>query len=138
MSASRQTIRSWKLAGALAYLLCLSSAFATGYLAGHNNVGQPKSVIHAVSIQWRQGVTDVDRQRILEGVKQMAETTPGVKNVWIKTERVEPRGFDDAFAIEFKDRASADAYVLSLSHQNWERIYLPLRISSISIDVSNP
>jgi len=126
------------LTWALAPLLAFSSAFAGGYLLGHNNVGQPKTVIHAVSIQWKPGVSQADRDKVLAGVKNMAEATPGVKNIWIKTERVEPRGFDDGFAIEFKDRAAADAYALSAPHQNWNAIYSPLRASSITIDVSNP
>ena len=131
-----------KWAVALAWLLAVSSVFASGYVAGHDNVhsnvAQPKTVIHAVSIQWKQGVSQADRDKVLAGVKEMAEATPSVKNVWIKAERVEPRGFDDGFAIEFKDRAAADAYVLSLAHKNWNDTYFPLRASSISIDVSNP
>jgi hypothetical protein len=127
-----------KWLAALAPLLAFSSAFAGGYLLGHNNVAQPQTVIHAVSIQWKQGVSQADRDKVLAGVKEMAEATPGVKNVWIKAERVEPRGFDDGFAIEFKDRAAADAYVLNLAHKNWNDIYFPLRASSITIDVSNP
>lgn len=138
MSFPWPVVRFSRLAGALAFSLVLSSAFTTGYMLGHTTVGQPKTVIHAVSIQWHQGVSDAEKQKVLEGVKDMAASMPGVKNIWIKTERVEPRGFDDGFAIEFKDRAAADAYALSLAHQNWEHFYLPLRISSISIDLSNP
>jgi hypothetical protein len=134
--------KSLKWLAALAPLLAFSSAFAGGYLLGHNNVhnnvGQPKTVIHAVSIQWKPGVSQADRDKVLAGVKEMAEATPGVKNIWVKTERVEPRGFDDGFAIEFKDRAAADAYALSAPHQNWNAFYSPLRASSITIDVSNP
>ncbi|HWF38078.1 MAG TPA: Dabb family protein [Candidatus Acidoferrales bacterium] len=127
-----------KLAAALAWLLAISSVFASGYVVGQHNVGQPKTVIHAVSIQWKPSVSQADRNKVLAGVKKMAEATPGVKNIWIKTERVEPRGFDDGFAIEFKDSAAADAYVLNLAHKNWNDIYFPLRASSIAIDVSNP
>ena len=92
----------------------------------------------AAFTQWKPGVSQADRDKVLAGVKEMAEATPGVKNIWVKTERVEPRGFDDGFAIEFKDRAAADAYALSAPHQNWNAFYSPLRASSITIDVSNP
>lgn len=138
MNGSNLASRFLKPVAALCCLFVLFSAFASGYVAGHKNVGQPRTVIHAVSIQWKQGVSQGDKDRVLAGVKEMAQATPGVINIWIKSERVEPRGFDDGFAIEFKDRAAADAYVLGEPHQNWNEIYLPLRSASISIDVSNP
>jgi len=142
MTAPKRRTRFLKWLAARAWLLAplvaFASAFASGYLAGRTNVGQPQTVIHAVSIQWKSSVSQADRDKVLAGVKEMAEATPGVKNVWIKAERVEPRGFDDGFAIEFKDRAAADAYALSAPHKKWNDIYSPLRVSSISIDVSNP
>ena len=138
MNGSNLARRFLKPAAALFCFLILFSAFASGYVVGHRNVGQPRTVIHAVSIQWKQGVSQGDKDRVLAGLKEMAQATPGVTNIWIKSERVEPRGFDDGFAIEFKDRAAADAYVLSEPHKNWNEIYLPLRSASISIDVSNP
>jgi hypothetical protein len=123
---------------ALASLFMVASAFACGYLMGHTIVGQPRTLIHAVSIQWKQGVSEEDKQKVLEGVRRMAEDIPGVKNVWIKSQRVEPRGFDDGFVIEFKDRGAADSYASSAAHKRWNDLYLPLRITSVSIDVSNP
>jgi hypothetical protein len=122
----------------LAVLLLVASAFACGYLMGRNIVGQPKTLIHAVSIQWKPGVSEEDKQKVLDGVRRMAEEIPGVKNVWIKSQRVEPRGFDDGFVIEFNDRAASDAYASSVAHQRWNDLYLPLRTTSVSIDVSNP
>ena len=123
---------------ALAAFLLVASAFACGYLMGRTNVGQPKTVIHAVSIQWKEGVSESDKQKVFEGVKQMAGEVPGVKNVWIKSERVEPRGFDDGFVIEFETRAAADAYASSAAHKRWNDLYQPLRTTSVSIDVTNP
>src|SRR5579862_6864173 len=102
-----------KTSMAIAALLLVASAFACGYLMGRTNVGQPKTVIHSVSIQWKEGVSEGDKQKVIDGVKQMTRQIPGVKNVWIKSERVEPRGFDDGFAIEFENRAAAEAYASS-------------------------
>ena len=89
MSAPKSLTKVVNWAIGLAPLLAFSSAFAGGYLLGHNNVhnnvGQPKTVIHAVSIQWKPGVSQADRDKVLAGVKEMAEATPGVKNIWVKS-----------------------------------------------------
>ena len=120
--------------GALAAL----ALFASGFIAGQNKFGQPKTIIHMVILKWNPGVSDTDKQGALEGVKDMAAKIPGVKNVWIKAERLQPRDFSAAFAIEFQNRAAADAYAESPVHQAWEQKYTLLREASISEQVSNP
>jgi hypothetical protein len=122
------------LCGALAAL----ALFASGYVAGQSKFGQPKTIIHMVILKWNPGVSDADKQGALEGVKDMAAKVPGVKNVWIKAERLQPRDFSAAFAIEFQNRAAADAYAESPVHQAWEKKYTMLRESSISEQVTNP
>ncbi|HXZ14347.1 MAG TPA: Dabb family protein [Candidatus Sulfotelmatobacter sp.] len=122
------------LAGALAAL----ALFAGGYVAGQNKFGQPKSVLHIVALQWRPGVPEMQRQAALEGVKDMAAKIPGIKNVWIKADRLQPRDFNSAFAIEFRSRDAADAYAESPVHEAWEKEYVPLRAASISIQLTNP
>jgi hypothetical protein len=113
--------------------------FASGYIAGQNKFGQPKTIIHMVILKWNPGVSDADKQRALEGVKEMAAKVPGVKNIWIKADRIQPRDFNAAYAIEFKDRDAADAYAESPLHQQWEqKYYVPFRAMSISEQVTNP
>jgi hypothetical protein len=118
--------------------LAALALFASGYVAGQNKFGQPKTIIHMVILKWNPGVSDADKQSALEGVKDMAAKVPGVKNVWIKAERLQPRDFSAAFAIEFQNRAAADAYAESPVHQAWEKKYTMLRESSISEQVTNP
>lgn len=119
-------------------LLTAAALFSSGYVAGQNRFGQPKTIIHVVEIKWNPGVPDAARQQALEGVKEMAGKIPGIKNIWIKSERLQPRDFSAAFAIEFRDRAAADAYAESPLHKAWEEQYVPLREASVSIQVSNP
>lgn len=114
------------------------SFFVGGFVSGQSKFGQPKTILHVVSIQWKANVPDGERQKVLDGVKKMAWTLPGVKNVWMKSDRVEPRGYDDGFAIEFRDRAAADAYAMSAIHKSWNEKYLPLKAASVSIDLTNP
>jgi hypothetical protein len=122
------------LGGAL--LAC--GLFASGYVAGQNKFGQPKTVLHLAMIKWNPGVSDSQKQQVLDGVKDMAAKIPGIKNVWIKGERLQPRDFNAAFAIEFKDRDAADTYAESPLHAAWEAQYVPLRAASISEQVTNP
>ena len=131
-------IRVSKAAGILGGCLLGLALFAGGYIAGQNKFGQPKTIIHMVILKWNPGVSDADKQSALEGVKEMAGKVPGVKNVWIKAERLQPRDFSAAFALEFQNRAAADAYAESPVHQAWEQKYTMLRETSISEQVTNP
>lgn len=112
--------------------------FASGYVTGQNKFGQPKTIIHVVEIKWNPGVSQADRQQVLASIKDMAGKIPGIKNIWMETDRVEPRDFNSAYAIEFQNRAAADAYAESPIHQAWVNKYVPMRAASVSIQVSNP
>ena len=118
--------------------LAVLAIFGGGYVAGQNRVGQPKTIIHVVEIKWNPGVSEADKQKVLDGLKQVAMKTPGVKNVWTKADRLEPRDFNAAFAIEFQNRDAADAYAESTLHDQWDKMYVPLRQTSVSIQVTNP
>ena len=124
-----------KILGGALFALAL---FASGYVAGQNRFGQPKTILHVVELKWNPTATDADKQAAIEGVKEMATKIPGIKNIWIKGERMQPRDFNAAYAIEFRDRAAADAYAESPVHAAWEVKYVPLREASVSIQVTNP
>ena len=112
--------------------------FSSGYLAGQNKFGQPKTVLHLTIIKWNANASDADKERALEGVREMASKIPGIRNVWIKGDRIQPRDFNAAFAIEFKDRDAADAYAESPIHKAWSDQYLLLRAASLSEQITNP
>jgi hypothetical protein len=122
----------------LAGILLALGLFSSGYLAGQNKFGQPKTVLHLSIIKWNANASDADKQRALEGVKEMAAKIPGIRNVWIKGDRIQPRDFNAAFAIEFKDRDAADAYAESPIHKAWSDQYLLLRAASLSEQLTNP
>jgi len=111
---------------------------ACGYVAGQSRLGQPKTIIHVVEIKWNPGVSEVEKQKVMDGMRQVAMKTPGVKNIWVKADRLEPRDFNAAFAIEFQNRDAADAYAESAAHDAWDKMYVPLRQASVSIQVTNP
>lgn len=127
-----------RAARVFAGLILAAALFACGYVAGQNRFGQPKTIIHLVEIKWNPGVSEAQKQDVVNGVKEMAAKIPGIRNVWLKADRLEPRDFGWAYAIEFRDRDAADAYAESALHEAWEKRYVPLRYASISVQVTNP
>lgn len=127
-----------KLRTTLAALLAVA-AFVGGYVAAQakNQFGTPSTILHISLIQWKQGTPDAEKQKALEGVKKMAADIPGIKNVWIRAIRMQPRGFTDAFVIEFVDMAAHDRYVEHPSRKAWREHFLSIREDSISPQVSN-
>ncbi len=127
-----------KTARLFSALVFAAALFASGYITGQNRFGQPKTIVHLVEIKWNPGVTDAQKQDVIDGIRDMAAKIPGIRNVWLKADRLEPRDFSWAYAIEFRDRDAADNYAESALHEAWEKRYVPLRYTSISIQVTNP
>src|SRR5579862_9780330 len=81
-------VRVTKMARNFGVALLATGLFAGGYISGQNRVGQPKTIIHVVEIQWNPGVPQMEKDAAINGVKEMAAKIPGVKNVWVKAERL--------------------------------------------------
>jgi multidrug efflux pump subunit AcrB len=111
--------------------------FAAGMIIGQNKFGQPKTVIHLVTLKWKATSTPAQQQAAIEGIKGMAAKIPGIKNIWIKPIRVQPQGNQANFAIEFADEAAAKAYADHPAHTEWNKIYLEAREESYSNQVTN-
>ncbi len=94
-----------------------AALFFAGYAAAQAHFGQPKTVLQISIIKFNEGVTDEQSQHVIDGVKQMAARIPGIKNIWLKPARMEPRDFDAIIVIEFVDRAAADRYAESPIHE---------------------
>jgi hypothetical protein len=128
-------MRKWLRIGLVTASILASSA-AT-WLVAQSKFGTPKTIIHVSIIQWNEGVSDGDKKRVLDGVKDMAAKIPGMRNVWTKAIRVQPEGYHDAFVIEFEDQAAADRYAKDPVHDKWTEQLLKLRAASISPQITN-
>jgi Stress responsive A/B Barrel Domain len=119
-----------------AWLVCaLVAVFALGMAAGQNKFGQPKSILHIITVKWKADSTAEQRQAAIDGVKTMASQIPGMTQVWLKTLKVQ--GKDAVIVMEFKDKAAFDAYVAHPAHKKWEESYLPIREQSQTHDITN-
>jgi ABC-type glycerol-3-phosphate transport system substrate-binding protein len=111
--------------------------FGAGVLTGKNTFHQPNSIIHLVTVQWNDDSTPAQQEAAIDGVKTMAAEIPGIKNIWVKPIRVQPREYNAVFAIEFENKAAADAYADHPAHKAWEKIYQPIHKESRSQEVTN-
>jgi len=121
--------------------------FASGITAGslharsaavQNRFGQPKTVLHVVVYKFRDDVSNYDREKAISGIKDMAGKIPGIKNVWLKTERNQVRDFSGVYAIEFTSAEAAADYAESPVHEAWAKTWQEQRENSLSFQVSNP
>jgi hypothetical protein len=121
--------------------------FVSGIAAGslhasstalQNRFGQPKTVLHVVVYKFKDTVSNYDREKTINGIKEMAGKIPGVKNVWLKTERNQIRDFSGVYAIEFTSADAAADYAESPVHEAWSKKWQEQRDNSLSFQISNP
>ncbi len=126
-----------KIVKAALSLAVAIGVFGAGVLTGKNTFHQPNSVIHVVTVQWTDDSTPAQQQAAIDGVKTMAAEIPGIKNIWVKPIRVQPKEYQAAFAIEFENKAAADAYADHAAHKAWGKIYQPIHKESRSQQITN-
>jgi hypothetical protein len=125
--------------GALLFLAGIAAGNLHGNrTAAQNRFGQPKTVLHVVVYKWKPTVSEADQQRTIDGIKSMAAKIPGIKNIWLKTQRNQIRDFSGVYAIEFTNGEAAADYAESKVHESWSKQWQELRETSLSFQVSNP
>jgi hypothetical protein len=124
-----------------------AALFGAGMAAGNwhsqsvgaqNRFGQPKTVVHVVVYKWKNTTSQNDKDQAIAGIKTLAAKIPGIKNVWLKTQRNQIRDFDGVYAIEFASPEAAADYAESPLHETWRKKWEELRENSLSFQVSNP
>ena len=106
--------------------------------AVQNRFGQPKTVLHVVVYKFRDNVSNYDREKAINGIREMAGKIPGIKNVWLKTGRNQIKDFSGVYAIEFTSAEAAADYAESPVHETWSKMWQEQRENSLSFQVSNP
>ena len=102
----------------------------------------PKSVIHVVTVAFKEGTTPEQIQAALDGAQNLTKTYPGITRVWIKTLKVQnPRGTEvprtHVIAMEFASEKALADYADSDAQKKWYEAYVPIRAQSSSFDVTN-
>ena len=124
-----------------------AAIFAAGIAAGllharsaavQNRFGQPKTVLHVVVYKFRDNVSNYDREKTINGIRDMAGKIAGIKNVWLKTARNQIKDFSGVYAIEFTSAEAAADYAESPVHEGWSKLWQEQRENSLSFQVTNP
>lgn len=97
----------------------------------------PKSVLHIITLRYKAGSSEADKAKVIDATKKLAAAYPGITRLWFKKIKVQVEGMSDIIVMEFKDQAAFDAYGPAKAHKDWEAVYLPLRDSSNTQDVTN-
>jgi len=135
----------WK--GSAIKVILGAGLFVAGAAAGsvyarsgavQNRFGQPKTVLHVVVYKFKDTVSNADREETLNGIKGLAGKIPGIKNIWLKTERNQIRDFSGVYAIEFTNAETAADYAESPLHEAWAKKWEQQRENSLSFQISNP
>ena len=102
----------------------------------------PKSVIHVVTVAWKKDATEAQIKAALEGVRALPASYKGITRVWTKSFKVQnaagttlPR--THAFVMEFADEKALADYTNSEAQKKWYELYLPIRESSTTHDITN-
>src|SRR5260370_13224128 len=124
-----------------------AAVFIAGIAAGtlharsaavQNRFGQPRTVLHVVVYKFRDNVSNYDREKAINGIKDMAGKIPGIKNVWLKTGRNQIKDFSGVYAIEFTNAEAAADYAESPVHEAWSKMWQDQREYSLSFQGSHP
>jgi len=133
---NRQIIRIFCAALLFTAGIALGSLL-TGHVSAVNRFGQPKTVVHVVAYKFRDATSLNDQEQAIAGIKDMAAKIPGIKNIWLKTERNQIRDFSGVYVIEFTSPEAAADYAESPIHDAWRKKWEQLRENSLSFQVSN-
>jgi Stress responsive A/B Barrel Domain len=125
----------------LALGLLVAGTLTAGIVIGQNKFGTPSTVVHVVTVKWKADSSSEQRARAISGVKDMAAAIPGIRNVWVKTLKVQgpsqDKPFDAAFVMEFENEAALKGYADHSAHKQWESLYTAIREESRSHDITN-
>ena len=138
MTSTKKRIAQIALGGILFIAGVSAGSLRARSVAGQNHFGQPKTVLHVVIYKFKDATSNNDRENAINGIKEMAAKIPGVKNVWLKTERNQIKDFSGVYAIEFTSAEAAADYAESPIHEAWSKKWQELRENSLSFQVSNP
>lgn len=127
-----------KLVTALAAVVLLS--FGAAAVSAADTA--PKSVIHVVTVAWKEGTTPEQIQAALDGAKALPAAFPGITRVWTKTlkaqnaqEVVKKR--THVIVMEFASEQALKDYADSPAQKKWYEVYFSIRETSTTHDVTN-
>jgi hypothetical protein len=117
-----------------AVIIALASASAIAN--HHKDASSPHSVIHVVTVSWKDDATPNQIQAALDSVKTLAKEYDGISRVWIRSIKAQGDR-THAFVMEFTSEQALKDYAGSDAQKKWYLSYLPYRGASTTFDITN-
>ena len=136
-----------KLALSLLSIAILSLGSATGFAqaekkgkrkaaAAQGSDTAPKTLIHVVTVSWKQGTTPEQIQAALDGAHKLPTRFPGITRVWTKTVKAQGER-THAIVMEFTGEQALKEYAGSDAQKEWYKVYEGIRERSTTFDITN-
>ena len=96
----------------------------------------PKSVIHVVTVAWKEGTTEAQIKAALDGAQALTKSYKGITRVWTRTLKAQG-GKTHAIVMEFASEKALADYTDSAAQKEWYGVYIPIRGESTTFDITN-
>jgi uncharacterized protein (DUF1330 family) len=116
------------LAGLLTFGLATASA--------QSSQSAPKTVIHVVTVSWKEGTTPEQIQAALDGAQKLPSQFKGISRVWTKTIKAQGER-THAIVMEFASEQALKEYSGSDAQKEWYKVYTNIRDRSTTFDITN-
>ncbi len=123
-------------------LLAVTALVLGATAASAQTASAPKSVIHVVTVAWKEGTTPEQIQAALDGAQALPAAYKGITRVWTKAIKVQnapgttvPR--THIIVMEFADEKALAGYAKSDAQAAWYKLYTPIRAQSTTHDITN-
>lgn len=112
-------------------LLAIGSA-----VAAQPSATAPKTLIHVVTVSWKDGTTPEQIQAALDGAHKLPSQFAGITRVWTKTVKAQGER-THAIVMEFAGEQALKDYAGSDAQKEWYKSYIPIRRASTTFDITN-
>ena len=126
------------------FLYLFLAPLLIGWSAGNVTASEtaPKTVIHVVTIAWKDGTPPEQIQAALNGAQALPAAYKGITHVWTKSIKVQnPPGTTvnrtHVIVMEFADEKALADYKDSDAQKAWYKLYMPIRAQSTTHDITN-
>ncbi len=96
----------------------------------------PSTVIHVVTVSWKEDASEDGIQAALDAVITLANEYDGIERVWIKTIKAQGNR-SHAFVMEFTSPQALKDYAGSDAQKKWYETYYKVRAGSTTFDITN-
>lgn len=120
----------------LALITASLVAIGSASLSAQTSTTAPKTVIHVVTVAWKDGTTPEQIKAALDGAQALPAAYKGITRVWTKTLKAQG-GKANAIVMEFADEQALKDYTDSDAQKEWYKVYLNIRGSSTTFDITN-